>query len=389
MSNVLHILDFIRILLSTVANATLYGTEHPQVTRLSKQAFEHLTSALEIRHGFSVLIVENELVIDGQPCDGNLFLQRFTHILATRGIGSLKFLPGIQRSEVDAFVSGLARHQSSESHVMASSDHLRLGHVDVRSSSDDQMAAEPVINSTEPVARSLSLPDLSRLELGRFIDVYEAVKNGRHFKISGINEAVSGFINFFHQEGRPLLEIAILRDVDEYTFTHSANVCILNLAQAMALGIDGPLLNDIGLAAMMHDIGKLYVPEEILTKKDKLTDEEFTIMKQHPVKGARHLLTNPGVPRLAVTAAYEHHLKYNLSGYPRVSVDWQQNLCSHMTMISDFFDALRTRRSYREPMELQEISTIMTGMMGTDLHPALTGNFLQIISGLTSATKSG
>jgi HD-GYP domain-containing protein (c-di-GMP phosphodiesterase class II) len=109
-------------------------------------------------------------------------------------------------------------------------------------------------------------------------------------------------------------------------------------------------------------------------------------MKQHPVKGARHLLMTPGVPRLAVTAAYEHHLKFNLGGYPLVSVGWRQNLCSHLTMISDFFDALRTRRPYREPLELQQIADMMTDMMGTDLHPALTRNFLKIISNLKEKT---
>jgi HD-GYP domain-containing protein (c-di-GMP phosphodiesterase class II) len=154
----------------------------------------------------------------------------------------------------------------------------------------------------------------------------------------------------------------------------------------MALGIEGQLLNDIGVAAMLHDIGKLFIPEEILTKTGKLTAEEFEIMKQHPVKGARHLLETSGVPRLAVIAAYEHHMKFNLSGYPNVASDWQQNLCSHMTMISDFFDALRTRRSYREPVPLKEISAMMLDMMGTDLHPALTRNFLRIISGLTETT---
>jgi response regulator RpfG family c-di-GMP phosphodiesterase len=89
------------------------------------------------------------------------------------------------------------------------------------------------------------------------------------------------------------------------------------------------------------------------------------------------------VPRLAITTAYEHHLKYNLSGYPKVQAGWQPNLCSQMTMISDFFDALRTRRSYREPMELRQIARMMWDMMGTDLHPVLTRNFLQIISRLS------
>lgn len=79
--------------------------------------------------------------------------------------------------------------------------------------------------------------------------------------------------------------------------------------------------------------------------------------------------------------------KYNLSGYPDVALDWQQNLCSHMTTISDFFDALRTRRSYRDPLPMEEITGMMVGMMGTELHPALTQNFLRIISGVIEELK--
>lgn len=371
-----HIQDFIRHLLSATANASLYGMGHPQVTRLSLQAFANISSTLESKPGFTLMVVENELVIDGQPQDLSLFMDRFTQILKSRGVGSIKVLPGITRAEIDALISGLARQQDSGSGIISSSEHLRLGQVEVR------LADGEGHGDSGTGRRLVKLPDMPKEELARFMEIYEAVKNKNKLNVNGMFEVVSGFIEVFRQEGKPLLVMASLRDTDEYTFTHSTNVCILNLAQAMALGIEGQLLNDIGVAAMLHDIGKLFMPEEILTKKDKLTSEELEIMQQHPVKGARHLLETPGVPRLAVITAYEHHMKYNLTGYPKVSGDWTHNLCSHMTMISDFFDALRTRRSYREPMELQKISDMMQGMAGTDLHPALTRNFLHIISEL-------
>jgi HD-GYP domain-containing protein (c-di-GMP phosphodiesterase class II) len=373
-----NIQDFIRHLLSAIANASLYGMEHPQVTRLSSQAFDNISSTLENGPGFTLMVVENELVIDGQPQDLSLFMGRFTQILKSRGVGTIRFLPGITKAEVNALISGLARQQNESGGLMNSSEHLRLGRVEVRQGEDG--------NTVDETAHRIKIPDMPKEELARFMEVYESVKQKKKLKVNGMIEVVSGFVEVFRQEGKPLLVMAALRDTDEYTFTHSTNVCILNLAQAMALGIDGQLLNDIGVAAMLHDIGKLYIPEEILTKTDKLTPEEFEIMKQHPVTGARHLLETPGVPRLAAIAAYEHHLKFNLTGYPKVSGDWPQNLCSHMTMISDFFDALRTRRSYREPVELQKIAAMMQDMMGTDLHPALTRNFLKIISGLVEKT---
>jgi HD-GYP domain-containing protein (c-di-GMP phosphodiesterase class II) len=372
-----YILDFIRHLLSATANAALYGTGHPQVARLSSQAYAGISEILKSRNEVTLLVVENELVIDGQPQELGLFLNRFTRILKSRGIGTIKLLSGITAAEVDNLVSGLAKQLDDSLQTMTSSDHIRLGRVDLLTTE----ASEEALPDNR-VRQKLTLPDMPREEMSRFMEIYEAVKNKQKLQVNGVFDVVSGFIDVFRQEGKPLLAMAALRDTDEYTFTHSTNVCILNLAQAMALGIEGQLLTDIGVAAMLHDIGKLFIPEEILTKKDKLTHEEFEIMKQHPVKGARHLLDTPGVPRLAVIVAYEHHMKFDLSGYPKVAHDWQQNLCSHMTMISDFFDALRTRRSYREPMPLHEISGMMLDMAGKELHPALTRNFLRIIAGL-------
>lgn len=369
-----HIHDFIRHLLSATANAALYGTEHPQVTRLSSQAYASICIMLQSRPEVTLLVVENELIIDGQPQYLSLFLNRFTQILKSRGVGSLKIQSGILKSEVDTLIGGLAKQLDDVAQTMASSDHIRLGNVDLRPS-----GSSGEIDSGGSGKPRIKLPDMPREEMARFMEIYETVNKKHKLQINGVFDVVSGFIDVFRQEGKPFLAMASLRDTDEYTFTHSTNVCVLNLAQAMAIGIEGQLLNDIGVAAMLHDIGKLFIPEEILTKKEKLTIDEYEIMRQHPVKGARHLLETPGVPRLAVIAAYEHHMKFNLSGYPNVSSDWQQNLCSHMTMISDFFDALRTRRSYREPLQLQEIAGLMQDMTGTDLHPVLTRNFLKII----------
>jgi HD-GYP domain-containing protein (c-di-GMP phosphodiesterase class II) len=364
-------------MLSATANASLYGMAHPQVLHLSSQVFASIDAILQSRPDFTLLIVENELVIDGQPQELNLFFNRFTQILKSREVGTLKILSGITKPEVAALIGGLAKQLDDGAQDMASSDHIRLGKVDLRVSGPP--SDEDLVGSNKP---SLTLPDMPREELACFMEIYETVKNKHKLQINGVFDIVSGFIDVFRQEGKPLLAMAALREADEYTFTHSTNVCVLNLAQSMALGIEGPLLNDIGVAAMLHDIGKLFIPEEILTKKEKLTQDEYNIMKQHPVTGARHLLETSGVPRLAVIVAYEHHLKFNLSGYPNVSPEWQQNLCSHMTVISDLFDAMRTRRSYKEPVPVEEISGVMVDLMGTILHPALTRNFIRIISNL-------
>lgn len=378
MSADLHtVQDFIRHLLSATANAALYTPNHPQVTKLVESAFSSIQLVLAESPEISIAVIEEELVINGLPQDFSLFLNRFAEILKAGNISHLKLTAGLTRNEIGALVTGLAKTGNSAG--VSASEHVLLGHVHVRKGDESGGDAD----SPHPEGSSgIAIEDLPKEELSRFMDIYDAVKSNKKLKINGMFDIVTGFIDAFRQEGDSMLALASLRDADEYTFTHSTNVCILNIAQAMALGIEGQLLRDIGIAAMLHDIGKLFIPEELITKTDKLTHEEFEIMRQHPSLGAKYLLDTPGVPRLAVTTAYEHHLKYNLSGYPRVEEGWQPNLCSQMTMISDFFDALRTRRSYREPVELRKIARMMWNMMGTDLHPTLTRNFLQILSRL-------
>jgi HD-GYP domain-containing protein (c-di-GMP phosphodiesterase class II) len=375
--------EFIRNLLSATANASLYSIAHQQVERLIDTAFSRISQVLEDNHEITIVVIESELVINGQPQEFSLFLNRFADIMKSRGISHVRLLEGLSREEIVRLVSALTRQGIDDG--TSSSEHVILGQAEVRFGGGTRGSAGPC---TGEGTSAVPITDMPKEEIERFEEIYEAVKQRHKLKVTGIFDIVSGFVDAFRQEGDSMLAMASLRNTDEYTFTHSTNVCILNIAQAMSMGIEGQLLHDIGIAAMLHDIGKLFIPEEILTKKDKLTPKEFEIMKQHPVLGAKHLLDTPGVPRLAVTAAYEHHLKYNTTGYPSVQSGWQPNLCSQMTMISDFFDALRTRRSYREPMELSTIAAMMQERAGTDLHPGLTRNFLRIISRLAAASDS-
>lgn len=375
-----YIHDFIRHLLSATTNAALYGMQHPQVIHLIQQTTTSINTALEGCSDFSLMAIDGELIVDGKPLELGLFQGRFVQILKTNGIEHIRILSGVTQQEVEALIASLSRQIKSINEI-AASEHIRFGKVDISVYEPDLHRDEHGFSN-----KQFSIQDLPYQELEEFKEIYGAVKRQKKLHISKMAAMVSGFINEFQQEGHPLLIMATLRDVDEYTFTHSTNVCILNLAQAMALGIQGQQLNDIGIAAMLHDIGKLFIPEEILIKQGKLTTAEFEIIQQHPVKGSRCLLETPGVPRLAAITAFEHHMKFDFSGYPAVAKDWQQNLCSQMTQISDFFDALRTRRSYREPMELQEISGIMQNMAGKELHPILTNNFLLILSQLMEPT---
>jgi putative nucleotidyltransferase with HDIG domain len=137
------------------------------------------------------------------------------------------------------------------------------------------------------------------------------------------------------------------------------NVSALAMAQARALNIDGPLLREFGFAALMHDIGKVHTPLEVLNKPDKLTKDEFDVMKRHVVDGAHILRRTPEMPALAPIVAFEHHLKQDLSGYPENIGSRKLNLCTMIVSIADVFDALRSNRPYRQGLATVRIRSIM------------------------------
>lgn len=369
----------IRNLLSALTNAFLYGMEHPQVTRLCELACQDLNSLLKLHGSLTMMVIDHELVVGAQPQPHTMFHERFVKSLKQAGITHLTFIQGLTDTELTAFVAAVAAQVAKTgTQPFVSSAHIQVGQVELRES---QGGTNDSTTGPASLPRRLNLDfsDLPQEELIRFAEICETAGNNGALHLGGIYEIVESFLQAFQTKGAPLLVAAALRDTDEYTFTHSSNVCILNMAQAMSLGISGQMLSDIGTAALLHDIGKLFVPQEVLTKEGKLTDEEFAQMKAHPVKGARYLMKAAGVPRIAIVSAYEHHMKANLTGYPPAPPGWQLNLVSHLTMISDIFDALRTRRPYRAPMEPEQIASIMGNMSGTELHPLLMQNFMGIL----------
>lgn len=360
----------IRLLTTAAANAALYNPEHRQVLRFNKQALAALQELLDIHGHLTLKLIDGQLIHDNLPVEQNLSVDRLLNTMNRLGISYLQINSGIYGEELLGLVTLFSKSNLDEASPV-NSDHIKFGRVEIRYRQPDVM---------ENV--SLSLSQIADHEADRIMELYQDARNHRKVDMSGINEIVTGFVSSFNQQGEAFLALAPLRAIDEYTYTHSTNICLLNLAQARALGIEGQLLNDIGVAAMLHDVGKMFISPEILGKSGELSEEEWAIMQQHPRLGAEYLLNSPGVPKLAVITAFEHHMRYDGIGYPKTSQPWKQHPCSFMTAISDTYDAMRTRRAYEESLDLNEIISIMLKLAGNKLHPQLTYNFLNILTQL-------
>ena len=180
--------------------------------------------------------------------------------------------------------------------------------------------------------------------------VINSVRMGKSPNIKKIKRVVQGIVDQILNEETSLIGLTTLRDYDEYTFTHSVNVCIFSVALGRKLGLTRLQLYDLGVGALMHDVGKARVPLEILNKPGSLTEDEWRTVCHHPWMGVLQLFQMRGqndIPYRAMVVAFEHHKKTDLSGYPRHVRPRELSIYSKVVAVSDAFDAATSRRAYQ------------------------------------------
>jgi len=190
-------------------------------------------------------------------------------------------------------------------------------------------------------------------------DVITSVRMGRATSVKRVKRAVQLIVDQVLNNETSLMGLTTIRDYDEYTFTHSVNVCIFSVALGKKLGFSRLQLYDLGMTALLHDMGKARVPVEILNKTTGLDEREWRVMQAHPWLGALTLFTLRSyeeTPYRAILTAHEHHMKTDLSGYPRTVRPRDLGIFSRIVAVADGFDAATTRRSYQTvPIEPDQV----------------------------------
>jgi putative nucleotidyltransferase with HDIG domain len=181
------------------------------------------------------------------------------------------------------------------------------------------------------------------------------------------------------KEGMLIDRLMRLQAHDDYTITHSLNVCVIVVAQAVHLGFSEAQVQEIGLAALLHDIGKETVPPEILQKPGRLDAREFERVAEHPVAGAKILRKIDCGSDLPMIISFEHHVKFDRSGYPAIRFGGTLQPASYMTQIADVYDALRTYRPYRKSLDRGTTLAIMKDGRGKEFEPRLFDRFLELL----------
>jgi HD-GYP domain-containing protein (c-di-GMP phosphodiesterase class II) len=213
-------------------------------------------------------------------------------------------------------------------------------------------------------------------------EVINSVRLGRSPNLKKIKRAVQGIVDQILNDQTSLLGLTTIRDYDEYTFTHSVNVCIFSVALGRRVGLSKLQLYELGLAALFHDVGKSRVPVEVLQKSGALSDADWRAIASHPWLGVLALFQMRGqqeLPYRAMVVAYEHHMKRDLTGYPRPVRERALSIFSKIVAVADGFDAATTRRVYQTtPLSPADVLAEMRDNANRGMDPVVVKSFINL-----------
>jgi putative nucleotidyltransferase with HDIG domain len=364
--------ELIRRFAASLRSSQLYSKGHPIIAR----NLEQFSAAIQLLHSLApttvIGFVGDEIIIDDMPIAKAETLGLIVRRLQQSGIDRINIDRGVTNEELATFIETIGTlepHAEGEDAGPAFPElaHIRVGRVSVEQRIEGSLTDMATIKRlyNDAVSVATSVWDSAQTEGKPDATIARTM-------IDGLAQAVS-------QNRTALLALTTLKNYDNYTFTHMVNVSILTMGQARGLGIDGPLLREFGLAALMHDIGKVRTPLEVLNKPEKLTDAEFTIMKRHVVDGAEILRQTPDIPALAPVVAFEHHLRIDGTGYPGGVVRGSLNVGTMLCSISDVYDAMRSQRQYQQAFPTERILQVLKRNDGAQFDQNLVRRFVQLI----------
>lgn len=350
---------------TAIVNTNLYFPDHPEVNQNIDIAYEDIIRILSLKPEISIVSVNDEIVISNKPIKSDSSsIRHFIRVLQKNRIEHVTFIKGLTQNEFKDFINKIS---SSKTISLKSSTYIKLGKIKVD-------------NLTSKKKKETEENPLDAINVIKIKELYNGIKyNDGEFNVLTLVDIVNAFTNVFKRGQSPLKLLALIRNTDEYTFTHVVNVCILTMSQAESLGFTGNHLQDIGTASILHDVGKLFIPETILNKPGALDPEERKIIEKHTVKGAMYILGLTDVSKIAVLGALEHHIKHDGTGYPKLNADYKPNIVSQLISISDAYDAMRSKRPYQDAMPRKKIFSILREECGTSFDPLLVENFINIL----------
>jgi putative nucleotidyltransferase with HDIG domain len=360
------------LLTAAIKSVMLYPQAHPAVRQPLQELAGILADMLREQPEIHLGVVEGAFFLESRLIvSPNAAVAELAERLSKKTIDALTIYAGVTVDDLFRFASLLARRDATADLLPAELEKygirtIRLG--------IDQM----VYGDTADEAGSA--PSRTYMDaLNAVRETMQEVENGRIPSGARINVVVDNMVSVTMKDHTTLLGLAMIKDYDNYTFTHSVNVGILALTLGSYLGLDRDALRDINTAGLLHDIGKTGIDKAILNKPGKLSAEEFEQMKQHAEKGAEIVSKMKDINPQVAEAVLGHHIKYNRTGYPEWASERSFGRFAELVAVADCYDAITTLRTYNVPTLPKAAIDTMRRLSGTSLNGELVGKFVKMM----------
>lgn len=351
--------------------------DNNQLVKLCLTAFQDTVARLDLQTDITVQICDGRFFVQGEKIQYRKELLRLINgmlqFFQRRALEGLRIHPAVKEISQDELLTFMRLLVQCEEKTDPSAWLLEQA-------KDERFPWVTVLKGTEIKRRSIeNLKEKAKSTyfhaMNSVRDVAQRISYQGYAGIRKSKRMVQNMLDCLAEDEALFLCLSTIKDYDDYTYTHSVNVAVLSLCLGNRIGLSKNSLEHLGICGLFHDLGKVDIPREILTKPGRLTEGEWTEMRKHPLASVRQILrlrASHEVKSKILLAPFEHHVKFNLSGYPKVDLKKDVSLFGRILQIADVYDAITSVRAYRDHALSpdQAISLMMEGS-GTDFDPVL------------------
>lgn len=332
------VLSVLAELASGLTAVALYGPSHPRAAESLKALKALLDELLAVQPTLDLVVLGEELFVDERP-----FTRSSRHAaallrrLSRRGVEHVSFRAGVGEEELKTFLQELAAGDDSP---VRSQPHILVGKVEL---------AEEALGGPDREHGRLGRGHLPavRDRITLLAQIFVDFAATGTLPVGDCNRITDSLWELLEQNPQPMDHMAPWEGEERWAAVHAHNTAALAMGMARLGGLSRGPVSEIGMAALLHDVGKLFQPQEVQLRELSLSGPELELVLDHPMEGAAALLKVPHLTPLAAIVAFEHHLHYNGTGYPRLSRPRRPHPAARLVSVAEAFSVLVTARGYR------------------------------------------
>ncbi len=353
----------LRTLNGAIQSKKLYPPGHPSASVPAKKTFEFLSGYFAKKSKLVVGMVDDALVVENAPVvDAARDYPELITSLKQKNLEAIIFKKGINADELLSLFDLLSDEKPMEAEDVEKELALRaIKHVELKTMPKDQRGFLAVYTDAIGVVKN----------------VMGDIRMGKIPKTDEVNSIANEMSDLVFSDPYAMVGLTMIKNYDNYLYNHSVNVSILSLSIGNHLKLSDDELHMLGVASLLHDVGKTGVSEDIIKKPGGLSSDEWEKVKEHPVLGSEIAKRMEGLSELVGRIIYEHHIKYDHSGYPKTKSDLHK--LSMIVCIADAYDALTTLRVYQKPYQPVDAVKIIKDLAGKHFDPETAISFENMI----------